>query len=57
MTDLNQEGETMDMVTVSDLKQILETMTDTDVVVLSKDDAGNGYSPLAGAWAAVLRSG
>lgn len=44
------------MITVADLIAQLQTQTPTDIVVLQKDGEGNGYSPLAGADAALYNA-
>lgn len=36
------------LLTVRDLKKILESLNDQDIVVLSRDSEGNGYSTLGG---------
>ena len=36
------------MITVEDLKKMLEQHEDTDIVVIAKDGEGNAFSPLYG---------
>ena len=36
------------MITVKDLKEMIESFPDEMEVILQKDSEGNGYSPLAG---------
>lgn len=38
------------MVTVKQLKKVLEAYEDDTIVVLQRDSEGNGYSPMAGLW-------
>lgn len=38
---------------VRELRELLAGAGDDDEVVLAKDAEGNGYSPLAGGWAAL----
>jgi hypothetical protein len=39
--------------TVRELRVLLANANDDDLVVLSKDAEGNGYSPLRGTWDAI----
>ena len=41
--------------TVGELKAMLNSCDDGDLVVLQKDSEGNGHSPLSGMWKASYR--